>query len=292
VADVGICCGTSPAEVTIEVADVVCLENNFISIVRGIEEGRLIFDNLKKSIAYALSSNIAQLAPFLVYAVIRLPLPFTTTLCLVVALCTDFVPAVSLSRENPEGDIMRRPPPTHRDGVYTRALFLWSYFQIGIIEAVGAIYTYFVVLNIEGYQPEVLWWRGWFYFTLDSPPFNNHSVQENLISLKLAQTSYFAAIVIQQIVVALVVRTRRQSIFTHGLGNYRLNLAILWSFATACFIIYTPAIRDFFGTSQLPFIYWLPSLPWAVLIFEFDELRKLVIRCYGEESWVGRINAL
>eukprot|EP00760_Papus_ankaliazontas_P032543 PhM_4_TR5890/c0_g1_i1/m.67523/K01539/ATP1A; sodium/potassium-transporting ATPase subunit alpha len=284
VADVGICCGQGIVDVTREVADVVSVDNSFIPIARGIEEGRLIFDNLKKSIAYCLTSNVPELAPFLLMAIIRLPLPMTASLALTVDLCTDIFPGLALAFEGGEGDIMQRPPPRHSDGVYNRNLFQWSYLQIGVIEALGALYTYFVAMSEEGYTPLQLWFRGWEFFTLDSAPLNGFSVQENMISLNRAQTSYFAAIVLIQFAVLMVARTRRVSLYTHGLGNFVVNLSVVISFTIALIVIYMPAVRDFFGATQIPFVYWTPALPWAVLVVEYDELRKLMIRSYGEGS--------
>jgi sodium/potassium-transporting ATPase subunit alpha len=80
-----------------QAADMILLDDNFASIVRGVEEGRLIFDNLKKSIAYTLSSNIPELVPFLLFMVVKIPLPLSTILILCIDLGTDLVPAISLA---------------------------------------------------------------------------------------------------------------------------------------------------------------------------------------------------
>jgi sodium/potassium-transporting ATPase subunit alpha len=88
----------------------ILLDDNFATIVTGIEEGRIIFDNLKKTITYTLTSNIPELVPFLVYIVASVPLPLGTITMLFIDLGTDLVPAVSLAYEGPESDIMRRPP--------------------------------------------------------------------------------------------------------------------------------------------------------------------------------------
>merc|ERR1719361_394419 len=103
--------GTQQAK---DASDVVLLDDNFASIVNGVEEGRIIFDNLKKSIAYTLSSNIPEMTPFLMYQAIGIPLPLTTMMILLVDLGTDLVPAISMAFEGKEADIMKRAPIWYR----------------------------------------------------------------------------------------------------------------------------------------------------------------------------------
>jgi sodium/potassium-transporting ATPase subunit alpha len=102
--------GISGSDVSKQAADMILLDDNFSSIVTGVEEGRLIFENLKKCVCYLLAANIAELVPFLVYIVFRTPLPLGTIPMLVICLGTDILPTISLSYEKPEGDIMKRPP--------------------------------------------------------------------------------------------------------------------------------------------------------------------------------------
>ena len=98
-ADIGISMGISGSDVSKQAADLVLLDDNFASIVVGIEEGRIIFDNLKKSIAYTLTSNIPEMSPFLLYILIGIPLPLGTITILCIDLGTDIVPAISLAYE-------------------------------------------------------------------------------------------------------------------------------------------------------------------------------------------------
>ena len=91
-------------------ADMILLDDNFASIVAGVEEGRLIFDNLKKSICYTLTSNIPEISPFLCWIVFLTPMPLSTVLILAIDLGTDMVPAISMAYEDAEADIMKRPP--------------------------------------------------------------------------------------------------------------------------------------------------------------------------------------
>ena len=109
-ADIGIAMGIAGSDVSKQAADMILLDDNFASIVVGIEEGRLIFDNIKKSIDYTLTSNIPEITPFLLFIIANIPLPLGTVTILCIDLGTDMVPAISLAYEKAECDIMRRPP--------------------------------------------------------------------------------------------------------------------------------------------------------------------------------------
>jgi len=153
-ADIGVAMGITGTEVAKDAADMILLDDNFASIVNGVEEGRIIFDNLKKSIAYTLSSNIPEIAPFLLYQTTGIPLPLTTVMILLVDLGTDLAPAISLAHEGKEADIMQRPPrDPERDNLVTWRLISFSYLQIGILQAIAGFYAYFTVLFEWGLEP-------------------------------------------------------------------------------------------------------------------------------------------
>merc|ERR1719365_303175 len=109
-ADIGVAMGIAGSDVSKQAADMILLDDNFASIVTGVEEGRLIFDNLKKSIAYTLTSNIPEISPFLLFILADVPLPLGTVTILCIDLGTDMVPAISMAYEFAESDIMKRPP--------------------------------------------------------------------------------------------------------------------------------------------------------------------------------------
>jgi len=146
-ADIGVAMGITGTDVSKDAADMILLDDNFASIVKGIEEGRIIFDNLKKSIAYTLSSNIPEISPFLLYTVAGFPLPLSTPLILCVDLGTDMAPAISMAYEGKESNIMtRKPRDPARDNLVTWRLVSFAYLQIGILQALAGFYAYMVVL--------------------------------------------------------------------------------------------------------------------------------------------------
>jgi len=147
----------SGSDVAKNAADMLLLDDNFSSIVDGVEEGRLIFDNLKKSIAYTLSSNIPEILPFICFIVFSVPLPLSTVLILLIDLGTDMIPAISFAYENAELDIMDRVPRSSKhDHLVNSKLVCFAYLQIGVIQASAGIYTYFYILNDYGIRPWAL----------------------------------------------------------------------------------------------------------------------------------------
>lgn len=157
-ANIGVAMG-SGSQVAKDAADMIILDDDFSSIVNGIEEGRLIFDNLKKSIAYTLTSNIPEICPFIAFILFQVPLPLTTVLILCIDLGTDMVPAIAFAYEHAELDIMERYPRNPKlDVLVGKKMISWSYFQVGMIQQFGAFFTYFHVMNDYGVRPGTLFW--------------------------------------------------------------------------------------------------------------------------------------
>jgi sodium/potassium-transporting ATPase subunit alpha len=171
-ADIGVAMGITGSDVSQQAADMILLDDNFASIVTGVEEGRLIFDNLKKSIAYTLTSNIPEITPFLIYLITDIPLPLGTITILCIDLGTDMVPAISLAYEKAENDIMKRRPrdPQHDRLVNERSvvrccqrtmhhsfrLISMAYGQIGMIQASAGFFVYLVIMAENGFWPSRL----------------------------------------------------------------------------------------------------------------------------------------
>ena len=156
-ADIGIAMGIMGSAVSKEAADMILVDDNFASIVKGVEEGRLIFDNLKKSIAYTLSSNIPEIGPFLAFITLQIPLPLDTILILLIDLGTDMFPAISFAYEAPESDIMKRPPrDSKQDRLVNRKLLVFAYLEIGVIQCIAAFFVWFQVMQAYGFRASTL----------------------------------------------------------------------------------------------------------------------------------------
>ena len=153
-ADIGVAMGIAGSDVSKQAADMILLDDNFASIVTGVEEGRLIFDNLKKSIAYTLTSNIPEISPFLLFIIADVPLPLGTVTILCIDLGTDMVPAISMAYEGPESDIMKRQPRNpFTDKLVNERLISMAYGQIGMIQASAGFFVYFVIMAENGFLP-------------------------------------------------------------------------------------------------------------------------------------------
>jgi len=157
-ANIGVAMGTG-SDVAQNAADMLLLDDNFSSIVNGVEEGRLIFDNLKKSIAYTLTSNIPEIFPFIFFIIFQVPLPLTTVLILCIDLGTDMVPAIAFAYEHPELHIMERSPRNAKlDYLVGKKMISFSYLQIGMIQEMGCLFSYFYVMNDYGFRPHTLFY--------------------------------------------------------------------------------------------------------------------------------------
>ncbi len=150
-ADIGIAMGITGSDVAKDAADMILLTDDFAAIILGIEEGRKIFDNLKKSIAYCLTSNIPELTPFLFFVILRFPLPLSTILVLAIDLGTDIIPAIGFASEDAELGIMIRPPRKKTEHMVTRKLLTCVYGTAGIFQSLGGFLTYFVIMRDFGF---------------------------------------------------------------------------------------------------------------------------------------------
>ena len=151
-ADIGVAMGMAGTEVAKEASDVVLLDDNFASIVAGIEEGRAVYANIKKFLSYILTSNVPEVVPYLAYAIFSIPLPLTVIQILAVDLGTDMLPALALGREKPEPDVMRRPPRPRTERLLSWPLLGRAYLLLGPVEAAAGLAGYFWVLSAGGWK--------------------------------------------------------------------------------------------------------------------------------------------
>jgi sodium/potassium-transporting ATPase subunit alpha len=266
-ADMGVAMG-SGTDVAREAADMVLLDDNFATIVNAVEEGRTVFDNIKKFIVYILASNIPEILPFIAFVLFALPLPMQVQLILAIDLGTDMLPAIALGVEKAEGDIMKRPPRARDEKLLTPQVLFTAYGIKGPIEAAAGFFCYFAVL-FEG---------GW---KLGEQLANNNFLY------MLAITAFFSAVIICQIANVFSSRTRLQSVFTTGLfSNRAILLGIATELLILVLIIWNPFANLIFNTSPLDLRYILLSVPFAIFLLGVDELRKYLLR--RNVSWAAR----
>lgn len=290
-ADIGIAMGITGSEVSKQTADMILMDDNFSTIVLGIEEGRLIFDNLKKSIAYILSSNIPEILPFLFYIFVGIPLPVSTVTVLCIDLGTDMWPAVSLAYEKPESNIMSKQPRNPKtEHLVSKKLVMYAYLQIGILETLAGFLTYFHVMYDAGWFPLDLLniRKAWESKDLLEDSHGKEWTRPERINLEsTCQTAYFIAIVIAQCAALIVCKTRYNSIYQQKMSNWVLNVGLVFVILVAYLVAYSPYLNKVLKTRPISPKYWLTPLPIALLIIIYGEMGKIISRLYPESVLAG-----
>jgi len=283
-ADIGVAMGIAGSDVSKQAADMILLDDNFASIVTGVEEGRLIFDNLKKSIAYTLTSNIPEISPFLFFMIASVPLPLGTVTILCIDLGTDMVPAISLAYEEAESDIMKRQPRNpFTDKLVNERLISMAYGQIGMIQALAGFFTYFVILAENGFLPPDLFglrerWDSKAVNDLEDSYGQEWTYHDRKILEYTCHTAFFVSIVVVQWADLIICKTRRNSIVHQGMKNWVLNFGILFETTLAAFLSYTPGMDKGLRMYPLKIYWWFPAIPFSLLIFVYDECRRFILR--------------
>eukprot|EP01039_Chlorochromonas_danica_P004893 gene4893-5362_t len=276
-------------------ADVVLLDDNFASIVVGIREGRLLFANLKKSIAYTLAHLPPEVIPVLLWGYVGFPQPMGSLLCLCVDLLTELVPATSFAFEKAESLIMQVPPRHLKTERLTSfKLLFYAYGQAGVIITAACWFVFFrtfgrynvpaieVAGNNNKYFPKTDHWN---YVTDDGDVYNN---REQLHILQSVYAGWYLMIVIGQAAHVWVCRTCTVSIFTHGFFTNKVtNYGVVIAIALACFVVYCPGIRYVVqarNPMSLEILYaslWVTAALWG-----YTEGRKWFTRTYPEH-WLN-----
>uniref|UniRef100_A0A3Q3JGK5 Sodium/potassium-transporting ATPase subunit alpha n=1 Tax=Monopterus albus TaxID=43700 RepID=A0A3Q3JGK5_MONAL len=284
-ADIGVAMGIAGSDVSKQAADMILMDDNFASIVTGVEEGRLIFDNLKKSIAYTLTSKIPEMSPFLLFVVASIPLALGTVTILCIDLGTDMVPAISLAYETAESDIMKRQPRNSKtDKLVNERLISMAYGQIGMMQAIGGFFTYLVILAENGFLPMDLlglrvFWDNNHINDLEDSYGQQWTYERRKIVEFTCQTAFFVSIVIVQWTDLLICKTRRNSIIHQGMKNRVLIFGLFEETALAAFLSYCPGMDVALRMYPLKPYWWFCAFPYSLLIFVYDEVRKYILRC-------------
>ena len=293
-ADIGVAMGIAGSDVSKQAADMILLDDNFASIVTGVEEGRLIFDNLKKSIAYTLTSNIPEISPFLLFILADVPLPLGTVTILCIDLGTDMVPAISMAYETAESDIMKRQPRNpFTDKLVNERLISMAYGQIGMIQASAGFFVYFVILAENGFLPWDLFglrksWDSLAINDLEDSYGQEWTYKDRKILEYTCHSAFFVSIVIVQWADLIICKTRMNSVFQQGMKNWFMNFGLCFETLLAVILCYTPGMDKGLRMYPLKINWWIPAMPFSLLIFIYDECRKTLLRRNGLQSWIAK----
>ncbi len=267
-ADIGVAMGASGTDVAREAADIVLLNDSFASIVKAVESGRAIYENIRKFIVYVFSHNWAELIPYILYAVLAIPLPLLVVQVLAIDLAIDVIPSLALSREPPEAGIMEEPPRSLKERLFTGKVFGRSLY-IGVIIAVGAM-----IGCISA------WTAGGWHFGMALTP--NSSFFTSGVYTK-GVTMTFAGIVVAQAGNVLACRTSKQSIFRTSLKTNKWIIAgIISQISILAFLVYVPLMQKFFGTTALGLTDWIFLISLALVVVFAEEIRKFFVRRFSK----------
>ncbi|KYQ48574.1 Sodium/potassium-transporting ATPase subunit alpha [Trachymyrmex zeteki] len=285
-ADIGVAMGIAGSDVAKNAADMILMDDNFASIVTGVEEGRLIFDNLKKSIAYTLTSSVPEMLPMLSGLLFAIPLPLVIELVICIDVGTDVVPAIALAYEKAESDIMRRAPRNPQyDKLVNKRLISITYGQIGMTQAFAGFYTYFMVLMMNGFMPDRLLglrleWENPSINDLQDSWGQTWTYKNRMNLLMEAQSGYFLSIVITQMIDLVMCKTRCNSIFQQGMSNWFVNFSFVFEVILTGLLLYVPGTEYVLKTMPLLAYWYWPCLPLGAFLWIYDELRRLCIRLF------------
>jgi len=259
-ADIGIAMGITGTDVARESAHMILLDDNFASIVAAVEEGRAVYDNMRKFLTYILTHNVAELVPYLAFALFRIPLPLTVIQILAIDLGTDVLPALALGAELPEPEVMRRPPRSPGERLLNWPVLARAYLWLGLLEASAAMAAFFFVLRGAG-------WNSGETLAGTDPVYLQ------------ATTACLSAIIVMQVVNIFLCRSERGSAFARGFLRNRLILpGIAVEIALILLIDYTPWGNRLIGTAPISLNVWLSVVPFALAMLALEELRKALAR--------------
>ena len=225
-ADIGVAMGISGTDVTKEAAAMVLMDDNFATIVSAVEEGRVIYDNIRKFIRYLLSCNLGEVLTMFLASLFYLPNPLTPIQILFVNLATDGLPAIALGVDPPDKDIMRQSPREKNEGIFARGL--WEKIIVR-----GSLIGVCTLLSFMSGR----------YYGMD---------------LATCRTITMCTLVMSQLLHVFECRSERHSIFEINIfSNIYLLGAVLVSMTMICCILYIPFLSGIFNTVALNLGQWL-----------------------------------
>ncbi len=270
-ADIGVAMGIAGSDVAKESADMILLDDNFASIVKAIEEGRAVYDNIKKFAVYVFNSNMAEAVPFVVMLLSGgvVAMPLTVMQILSIDLGTDMVPALGLGADPAERGIMQRAPRSLTKSLLSPALLTKALLWYGAIEAVAGMSGYFFLNWLHGWPQAPL-------AGMDTPVW------------KAATTMTFACIVSSQVGAVFCCRTQRDSLFSiNPFENRLILLGVAVELILLAALIYVPFLQDIFNTAPLNLVELSFAFAWIPILVALDETRKLVLRKHESASLIS-----
>jgi len=256
------------SDVAKESADMILLDDNFASIVKAIEEGRAVYDNMKKFAVYVFNSNMAEAVPFVVMLLSGgiVAMPLTVMQILSIDLGTDMVPALGLGADRAERGLMQRAPRSLSQSLLSPALLGKALLWYGAIEAVAGMSGYFF-LN---------WLHGWPQLPL--------AAMDTQI-WKAATTMTLSCIVCSQVAAVFCCRTQRDSLFSiNPFENRLILLGVAVELILLGLLIYVPLLQDIFSTAPLSMVELSFAFAWIPVMVALDEIRKLILRKHKSAS--------
>jgi Ca2+-transporting ATPase len=274
--NIGIAMGMSGTDVAREAADIVLIDDNFATIVSAIEQGRAVYQNIRKFITYILSSNMAEFIPFLAMVFLKIPPALVILQILAIDLGTDMLPALALGAEKPETGILLQPPRKKSKPLLDTSLLLRAYCFLGLLEGLAGMTGFLLV-----------WWANGYGITelqaMNSAIVAHSATATQMAIYHQATTVTLAAIVACQDGNVFACRSEHISIFRLGfLSNRLIWLGIAVEWALILSIIYISPLQKIFATAPLSPVQWLMLLLCPPLILMADELRKQIAHRIGD----------
>ena len=258
-AEVGIAMGVGGTDVARESADMVLLDNNFISMVEGVRLGRGMFDNLKKFVYYVFTHNWAELVTFVAFVLLQVPLPLLVVQVLVIDLALDVFPSLALIMEPPEPEVMEKPPRRLGSRLIDAPILLRALY-VGIIVAIGSLAWAFHTWMTAGWS------------------FGQATVSDPLVYAK-GTTIVMAGIIAGQLGNFFSARTSSQSAFRlNPLRNRWLFAGILAQVAILAAMVYAPFLQPLFRTASLSLTDWIILYSLAPMVLLIEEMRKVITK--------------
>jgi sodium/potassium-transporting ATPase subunit alpha len=279
-ADVGVAMGVGGSEVAKHAANVVLMDDDFASIVHGVEEGRVLFDNLTKTIAYTLAHAVPELVAVVIHLVFRVPVGLTSLMILSIDMLTEIAPAVSFAWEPAESNVMLRPPRDRgRDRLVRPSLLAYAYLQAGVLETLVCLGAYAWVFAANGVR------------SLSS--LQQVAREEGGRLATMGATAFYVSLIVAQAFHAFAVKTRVVSLRQHGvLANPMMVYGVLVALGLMCFFAFVPGVSDAFGAyPSLAVQYFMPALLGGMVLVLGGEGRKGMLRRHlregtEETSWL------